>query len=353
MDQGSRTKDYIWFQLTAGLLLGLYVAGSLLYGLIFIANVARRGVDRGVQLNALALQTDEGTVEAALTDVPEFNSGTIAWRGKGRANILLLGVDRRPPAPGSGREVGEPARSDAMDVVSLDPQGKKATLLSIPRDLWVAIPDLASYGITEDRINAALFYGDYYHIPGGGPALAKKTVSLNLGIPIHYYVLVDFQGFVKAIDLLGGVDLELDTAIVDDEYPTDDYGTMQIYIPAGRQHLDGQRALQYARTRHMDNDFGRIRRQQKLLLAVREKALGLDIVAKLPALLGALKDSFSTDLGPADMLALAQAAKDVASQDITTCLISESMVTFWATDNGSQVLVPRREAIRKLIQENF
>ncbi|MBI4759361.1 MAG: LCP family protein [Chloroflexi bacterium] len=328
------------------------MGGSVLYGRIFAVNVARRGVDRDAQLNALTLQADEGTVQAALpgmpiTDVPELNSGTIAWRGKGRANILLLGVDRRP------QEAGEPARSDAMDVVSLDPQGKKATLLSIPRDLWVAIPDLARYGITEDRINAALFYGDYYQIPGGGPALAKKTVSLNLGLPIHYYVLVDFQGFVKAIDLLGGVDLELDAAIVDDEYPTDDYGTMQIHIPAGRQHLDGQRALQYARTRHMDNDFGRIRRQQKLLLAVREKALGLDVVAKVPALLGTLKDSFSTDLGPADILALAQAAKDVAPQDITTCLISESMVTFWATDDGSQVLVPRREAISKLIQENF
>ncbi|MFN2124326.1 MAG: LCP family protein, partial [Candidatus Promineifilaceae bacterium] len=162
-----------------------------------------------------------------------------------RTNILVMGIDRRP---------GEPfiSRTDSMMLISIDPQGETASILSIPRDLYAMIP-----GYGRDRINTAFVYGSAGGNPAGGAALSMSTVEYNLGVPVDHYILVDFSTVIKSIDTLGGIDVVVPFDINDPTYPDMDYGYDPLFIPAGLQHMDGQTALKYARTRHVDNDFGR------------------------------------------------------------------------------------------------
>jgi polyisoprenyl-teichoic acid--peptidoglycan teichoic acid transferase len=203
-------------------------------------------------------------------------------------NILLAGVDSRPDHPEEG------VRSDSLLLLHLDPLGGWANLLTIPRDSVAAIP-----GLGERKINAAFSYGygDAETLYGagtesvaGGAALATETVETFLGLRdagtrIDYVAAVDFDGFAAMVDALGGVEVDVPRRIVDDEYPTADFGIMRIEFEPGRQRLDGTRALQYVRTRHADSDFGRAERQQQVLsamgAALREQPLPLRPFAAL------------------------------------------------------------------------
>ena len=154
------------------------------------------------------------------------------WSKNEPVNILLLGLDFRPEEQDS--------RADTMIVVHIDPAEKTATMLSIPRDLWVPIP-----GHGEARINAAFQLGeDDKTTPGGGPGLAMATVEDNFNIPIHYFAQVDFTGFERIVDAMGGINIDVPRPLADNEYPYGDYGYSRIYVPAGLQHLDGHTALQ-------------------------------------------------------------------------------------------------------------
>lgn len=261
-------------------------------------------------------------------------------------NILLLGIDRRPD------EGDAPARTDTMMIVTFDPYGHTAGLLSIPRDLWVPIP-LKDGSVIQDRVNTANTYGELYHYPGGGPALAKSAVEYNLGVRIHYYTIVDFAAFQRIVDTLGGITVHLSEPLIDNAYPTDDYETMRISIPAGVQHLDGQRALWYARSRHGSSDISRMKRQQEVLLALREKALSLTIIPKLPQLWREFRGGVQTDMSLAEVLALAQVGKDTPRENITSRSIDGEYVIPGTTWGGADVLLPNREAIRGLVREVF
>jgi LCP family protein required for cell wall assembly len=261
------------------------------------------------------------------------------WKGTERVNILLLGLDQRPD------ERGQPTRSDTMIVVSIDPSTKSGGMLSLPRDLWVPIP-----GQGENKINTAHFFGEVEK-KGNGPVLAKKTVQDLLGVPIHYYAKVDFQGFEKLIDMIGGVSIDVDRPVKDNEYPTEDYGVRRIYIPAGIQRMDGKTALQYARSRHADNDFSRSKRQQKVILAARQEALRLDVLPKVPSMIGLVLQSVQTDLAPNDLLALAGMAKSVSSENIVSHSIDSSMMID-VNGNGTVFKLKRDEAAR-VINEVF
>ncbi len=257
---------------------------------------------------------------------------------KKRLNILLLGLDQRDD------ERGVPTRSDSMIVVSIDQANKRAAMISFPRDMWVQIP-----GYADNRINVANFLGDAYKYPGGGPALAKKTMEVNFGLKIDYYARINFRGFEKIVDTLGGVDVNVENAIRDDEYPTEDYETMRIYIPAGRQHMNGKVALQYARSRHSENDFGRAKRQQKLLLAIKDRALQLDVIPKLPSLMGTMKDMVETDIPASEILRLARLAKDVSGGNVSNLVIDEKLARPFVGDGGADLLAPNKPEIRKAI----
>ncbi len=260
-----------------------------------------------------------------------------------RVNVLLLGIDRREGEQG-------PWRTDTMIVATLDPKTKSAAMLTIPRDLYVPIP---APGAGENRINTANFYGDQTKYPGGGPALAKKTIEYNFGIPIHYYVLIDFNGFRKIIDALGGIDVNVPYAIDDPKYPTEDYGVMHLQIPAGMQHMDGDLALQYARTRHGDSDFGRSQRQMQVILAARDKALKVNALAQAPQLLQQLQASIQTDMTPEQMLTLAPIAAQVRADNIKTRSIDLNSAYEIKLNTGADVLWPDREKIAAMIQDLF
>lgn len=263
------------------------------------------------------------------------------WQGTERLNILVMGLDQRP---GSGL----PGRADVIMIANVDPVQNRVVLLSIPRDLWVEIP-----GHGESRINSAYFYGEFEGAEGGGPELMKETIEHNFGLNIDYYGVLDFQCFQRIIDVLGGITVDVPEDIRDDQYPDDSYGYMRIFIPAGRQQMDGETALQYVRARHESNDFSRMRRQQQVLLAVREKALRLDIILSLPDLIPLLGEAFSTDLDVQGLLALANLGTGIRFEDIATYVVDESLTMPYVSPDGAQVLLPRMEQIRALTSQAF
>ncbi len=337
-------------RLVLGVAFVLFVAGGLLFGYLFVSALQDRmnkplnPADSEIPILP-ATGAGSSTSSSSSGVNPNGVQATGAWTGKQRVNILLLGMDQREG------EAGQPSRTDTMILATLDPVGKTMGMLSIPRDLWVAIPGLAKP--LEERINSAHFYGDLYKYPGGGAVLAKKTVQYNLGIPVHYYVRLDFKGFERIVDALGGVTINVEKAIRDDEYPDAQYGTISIYIPAGLQHMDGETALRYVRTRHADSDFGRTRRQLQFLMAMRDQALKLNILPRLPNLISQLRDSVKTDLSANEIIALARVASQVETENITTRSIDEKMITPWLTPQGGDVLIPKRDEIKKLVDEMF
>jgi LCP family protein required for cell wall assembly len=284
------------------------------------------------------------------TPTPDLTSPALTWQGKERVNILVMGIDQRPGEEGA-------FRTDTMLVLTLDPVTKTAGMLSIPRDLWVPIP---GYGV--GRINTAHVLGDIDDYPGGGPALAVKTVQNNLGVPIHYYARVDFYAFVELVDRIGGIDIDLEEEIDDPTYPSHDpadpYGYAPLHIEAGQHHFDGELALKYARTRHSaGGDFDRAERQQKVLKAVFTKVTRLDMLPTLipqaPQMWGLLQDSVDTDLTLDEIIALARLATQVDPDDIRFAVIDEQYTMFHETEDGKQVLVLLRERMRELRDDIF
>jgi polyisoprenyl-teichoic acid--peptidoglycan teichoic acid transferase len=259
--------------------------------------------------------------------------------------ILLLGLDRRP-------DDTTPPRTDTMILVRVDPITKKVGMLSIPRDLWVTIPGLNE--ATKDRINAAYGYGEDNHIPGGGPAMAKAAIKYNFGINVDYFAEVDFNGFQKIVDTLGGINVDVPKPLVDNQFPQGN-NVMRILIPAGIQHMDGTTALEYARSRHQDSDLGRNRRQQQVLLAIKEKALDIpNTLSKIDQLLGDLRGSIRTDLNSDQILSLAMLAPSISGGNITEASIGTDMVTETILpDTGADVLIPNWDKIRPLVAQLF
>lgn len=264
------------------------------------------------------------------------------YERKERVNILLLGVDRRPDEKFS--------RTDTMILVTVDPNTKTAGMLSVPRDLWVSIP-----GYDEDRINKAYFLAQRDNYPGGGPALAMRTVQYNLGVPVHFYAQIDFEGFRQIVDTLGGIDIYIPETIDDPTFPDNNYGYDPFYIEAGQHTLDGYNALRYARTRATAKaDFDRARRQQAVLLAIKDKALQLNMVPKIPELWNSMSGAFQTNLELIDILELSQLADEIDPNSIQTVVLDTNYTyDYIVPDTGAQVLIPLREKIRVLIDQMF
>jgi LCP family protein required for cell wall assembly len=231
--------------------------------------------------------------------------------------VLLLGIDRRPGETG-------PARSDAITVLRIDPARQFVAMLSLPRDLIVDIP-----GYGHARINAASVYGELYPELGGGVELARKTVSNLLGIPIDYVVHVDFNGFIGAIDALGGIEVDVEKELYDSAYPTMDYGYTVVHFLAGPMHMDGATALIYSRVRHMDTIWDRARRQQQVLMAVFQRVRAqnpIERVQSVAALTTALRDYVQTDMPVDRMVGLAWALRDIAPESIARYNLDGSMI---------------------------
>lgn len=269
--------------------------------------------------------------------------GYALWRWTGtlpRTNVLILGLDRRP-------DEGSVVRSDTMILMTVYPAGPRIALLCIPRDLYVEIP-----GYGTNRINTAHFWGEN-ELAENGPVLAARTVAQNLHVAVHHHVRVDFYGFRAIVDAVGGIDVVVERAIVDDGYPTEDYGTMRIEIPAGPQHMDGETALRYARSRHGASDLDRAKRQQQILTALASRLLEPDVWPRLPAVIQVVMENVETDMTVQDMLLLAPTLLSVGPDGIEQHVIGREMTEPWTTPTGGAVLLPRWEAIHPLVQGLF
>lgn len=265
-------------------------------------------------------------------------------RDSDRINVLVMGIDRRP---------GEPfiSRTDSMMLLTIDPQADSASILSIPRDLYVVIP-----GRGRDRINTAFVYGSAGGNPAGGASLAMQTVEYNLGVPVDHYILVDFSAVTGGIDAIGGVDLNVPYEIYDATFPDMNYGFDPFYVAAGLQHFDGLTALKYARTRHQDSDFQRASRQQQVVLAIRDKVINMgisELLRQAPILYQKLNDGIRTDLSLEEIVQLVTAAANVPSESIQNIVLDQRYVTSYRTPKGASVLVPNNEEIAPLIEELF
>lgn len=259
-----------------------------------VGDIERRESSLIAQLN------QQGTPEL-VERAPD--QGISNWNGEDRITILLLGADLSA-ADGS-------SRTDTIMLVNIDPRTKSASIMSIPRDVKVVIP---GYGI--DKINAAFALGDYNDVQGGGAGLMIRTIEANFGIPIHAFVQIDFNGFVQMIDTVGGVYVDVPYPIHDASYPAENFNFQRVYFPAGWQHLDGEEALVYARTRHQDGDTSRAARQQQVLLALRDQHLNSDLITQLPKLITDFGDTVRTDISITDAIKLAQLGLEIPRENI-------------------------------------
>jgi LCP family protein required for cell wall assembly len=262
-------------------------------------------------------------------------------------NVLLLGSDTRASEGDSGN-------TDTMILLNFDPQSQSAGLLSMPRDLWVPIP---GFGY-ETRINTAYALGETYNFDGGGPQLAKNTVSSFIGQPVQYYARVNFQGFVELIDLIGGVDVVVPLTIHDENYPTDDYLVTTFHLDAGLQHLDGETALKYVRTRNIDDDYARAGRQQQVINAVFKKVLRArmlpTLLPKLPLLLTTLHSNIQTDMPLSLMLDLANFASANSDEiPIRKLVLDNRFGEETYSEEGAWILRPDRTLVRAALDDFF
>jgi len=258
-------------------------------------------------------------------------------------HILLLGTDER-------EDYGGIWHTDAIMVVTLDAQNKRIGMLSIPRDLWVKPPTLH-----ETRINLVDYLGELNGYPGGGPALLADTLQETFGLEVDHYVRIKQQGFVQAIDAIGGVTVTLNCPL--QEFAPADPGSdrpyKELYLDAGPQRLDGETALKFVTYRYRWGDWGRAKRQQLLLLALREQALQLDILPKLPKLWSIVKDSVQSDLTLLDWLRLARLAMQIDPKDIHGRVIDETMTEDYITKGGGMALEAEMDKVKEAIDTLF
>lgn len=303
-------------------------------------------------LSGEATPTPQGNLPPA-TPTPEAAAPQVnlppTWDGASRVNILILGLDYLDWT----EDRKGPSRSDTMVVLTIDPQTHSAGMLSVPRDLWVNIP-----GFDYGKLNMAFYYGEANKLPGGGPLLAAKTVERVLGVPIHYYAQIDFMTFVYLVDQIGGIDVYVEKKIKIDPLGP---GADDVILPVGVKHLDGMKALAYARQRYTkDGDVDRARRTQQVILAIRDKALDPanfpTLMARAPEIYQNVQSGIKTNLPLEDALRLVMLVRDIPTENIKRGVIDYSMVVLGNVTLGGQnasIVKPLPDKIRELRDEIF
>ncbi len=251
-----------------------------------------------------------------------------AWPGREYINVLVLGVDTRA-AEGDHN-------ADVIMIARIDFATNEVRVVSIPRDLQVEVPrhglskinGAYNIGVTEDPENKV-----------AGVLMMRDTIEYNFGVPIDEFVLVDFEGFEKVIDAVGGITIVVPERIEDDAYPTEDFGTTTLVIEEGRQVMDGETALAYARTRHQDSDDKRRERQMLVLRALLEKGQSLGSVTRVAQVINATGDAVLTSIDWNEQLALVDIALKVDQNQIVMKNITEPLVTPGTAANGAWIYV--------------
>jgi LCP family protein required for cell wall assembly len=283
-------------------------------------------------------ESASGVNQSAAVATPE------PWDGSSRVTILLLGLDY------DDWRAGETPHSDTMMLLTIDPVNKTAAMMSLPRDLWVNIP-----GFDYGRINEAYFDGAAYNLPGGGPELARQTVEQFIGVPISYYVVIDFNTFIKLVDEVGGVEVTPDQNVVVEKFGG---GEEQTLVAGQKYVLDGGLALAYARERHTSGgDVDRAGRQQQVILAFRKRVLKYQdlptFLGKIPAIYSDLSSGITTNMSIDDAVKLGVLALSLDAHNIDRAVINYEMVIQATSPDGEAILKPIPDKIRALRDEVF
>lgn len=289
-------------------------------------------------------ETITPTPSPTLTPTPIFSPTplptAVGAAARGVVNILLIGLDSTANLRGQN--------TDVLIVVSVNKDTKQVAMLSIPRDLWVYIPTIG-----WQRINIAHRKSYSTGYPGDGPGLLMRTIEVNLGLPIDHWARVDFTGFTRVVDELGGVDMVVSCPVNLRYKPPHSDEEEEMWLQPGVYHMDGATALRYVRTRRDTTDFDRARRQQQFLKAMwnqlKDQFRGLDIVPKIGDLWSALKDSIKTDMNLGDILSLAPVALDLKPNRIRSRYIGSAQTTDWTTSEGWEVLLPDYDQIQQIV----
>ena len=341
--------------------LGIFTAIGLVLGILVFSLVNRYAKQLTIvelpgapiianTTNSVSVDTDgDGVADVVqANDSLDLAQQTVqkgeAWDGKNRITCLAMGLDYRDWVENDGTP-----RSDTMMLLTYDPQTKYAGMLSIPRDLCVAIPD-HGYG----RINTAYSMGEGEHLPGvngkpgGGAGLAMRTVELFLGIDIQYYAVIDFYGFIEFIDTLDKLAIN-----VRDDITVDPLGEGNtVHLRAGVQDLDGATALAYARYRYTGGgDFERAQRQQDVIMALFEQMqwqLPELLATKSQQLFDCIQRAVKTNLTISDMMKLAWTVVDLDAWYVKRAVIAPpEQVLYEKSADGQQILVPIPDRIRE------
>lgn len=343
--QHERSRWRTWFR-RVGIFLSVIIALVLLVtwlGTIVFMPDSGEGWYRG--------SNNHVSIISALRNLITHNTDTIEGAPDDRINILLLGMG------GLGHD--GPYLTDTIILVSIKPSTKSIALTSVPRDLTVPIT-----GHGERKINEANHYGELASAGNGGE-LARKTLENLTGQTIHYYVRVDFSGFERLIDEVGGVDIRVERAFTDRGFPApnDEYQT--ISFAAGLQHMNGKTALNYARSRHGNNgegsDFARSRRQQKVIIALKEKLLAVSTLAnpaKLSGILDTLSTHLATDIDLPTGLQIGQIIRDIDTATIKSLSLSDAPGNYLvnaSTESGYYLYARDRSfgEIRQVVEHIF
>jgi len=267
------------------------------------------------------------------------------WDGKSRITLLIMGLDY------NDWRAGEIPRTDTMILLSVDPITKTASMLSIPRDMWVTIPGFQDPG----RINEAYLNGEAYKLPGGGPELARRTVERFIGVPIQYYAVIDFYAFIKFIDEIGGVQVRPDQPVTIEKLG----GAQRQVLEAGKSYtLDGELALAYIRERHTEGgDVDRSRRQQEVIISIRKRILKQknipELIGKAPVLYQELSSGIITNLNLKEAIQLGVLALQLDINNIKRGIIDYEMAIPTESPDGEKILKPIPDKIRVLRDQLF
>ena len=251
--------------------------------------------------------------------------------------VVLLGNDQRPD--------WEHWNTDAIQYAVIYPKIPSVALISIPRDLYVYIPQFYM-----SRVNVAHMYGEVNNFDGGGFGLLNQTLLYNLGITADYYAMVNFEGLKGIVDTLGGIDVPVHCHLEDYwPYPDENGEFHRIALEPGIQNMNGELALWYSRTRKTTSVFNREERQQQVLEAIWRKAREGGLLQAVPSLYNQYGDMVKTDLGLNRILSLALLAAQIEPSQVTMYNIGQTEVVPYVTIYGGNVYLPKWEEIAPLI----
>ena len=343
----------LYIAIAAVLFISAIIAGGIAFFAVRNLIIHFPGTELGVNINP---ETNDNNLSMNPEGTPVISNSTSSseqpivnltpWDGASRVTILVLGLDYRDWSANEG-----PSRSDTMILLTLDPLTQTAGILSIPRDLWVEIP-----GFKHGKINTAYYLGEAYKLPGGGPQLAVETVEQLLGVPINYYAQIDFSAFVRFIDEIGGVPIDVPAPIKIDLLGGG-FKTKK-KLDAGYQVLPGEWALAYARARYTEGgDFDRAQRQQQVIMGIRQRILSKDMLSalmqKAPTLYEELSSGIHTNMSFDDMYKLALLAANIKEENITREAIGKNEVIFGFSPDNLSILIPIPDKIHLVRDKVF